>query len=133
MGKYKVDTDRTRVKKLAALAFIPVADVVPSFESVAIRFLHDKLPFLSYFEKNWIGAPVAGNRRLALNYSLHMWNVLDRSSTVITGSIKNVATRYMNYCTHILSTPYDLEVVGQSQEPASSNIEHNPEGREGLA
>ena len=99
LGKYKVDTDRTRVKKLAALAFIPVADVVPSFESVAIRFLHDKLPFLSYFEKNWIGAPVAGNRRLALNYSLHMWNVLDRSSTVITGSIQNVV---LEACRHSL-------------------------------
>ena len=34
MQKYKDDTNfRIRVKQLAALAFIPVADVIPAFES----------------------------------------------------------------------------------------------------
>ena len=34
MEKYKNDTDfRLRVKKLAALPFVPVADVVATFES----------------------------------------------------------------------------------------------------
>ena len=53
MGKYKVGTDFCiRVKKLAALAFVPLADVVPTFKSVATPFLQDGLPLLSYFEKN---------------------------------------------------------------------------------
>ena len=45
MQKYKDDTDfRIRVKKLAALAFIPVADVIPAFESLSTHFLQDELP-----------------------------------------------------------------------------------------
>ena len=79
--KYKGDLDfRIRVKKLAALAFIPVADVIPTFESLATTFLNDELPLLSYFEATWIGQSVAG-RRLPPIFSLHMWNVLDRAST----------------------------------------------------
>ena len=56
---------RIRAKKLTALAFIPVADVILTFESVATQFLQDERPLLSYFEKTWTGAPVAGNWHLA--------------------------------------------------------------------
>ena len=38
---------RIRVKCLAALAFLPVTDVIPAFESLAITFLNDELPLLS--------------------------------------------------------------------------------------
>ena len=79
--KYEQDYDfRMRVKKLAALAFVPVADVVAVFESLATTFLDDELRLLSYFETTWIGAP-AGGRRLPPLFPHHMWNVLDRSST----------------------------------------------------
>ena len=79
--KYSEDFDfKIRVKKLAALAFLPVADVIPVFESLETTFLNDELHILSYFEKTWIGAP-AGGRRLPPKFSLHMWNVHDRSST----------------------------------------------------
>ena len=96
MGNYKVDTEfRIIVKKLAALAFIPVAHVIPTFESIATQFLQDELPLLSYFEKTWIGAPVAGNRYLPPDLSIQMWNVLDRSSylvsTLQTGSCWKVS------------------------------------------
>ena len=48
MQKYKDDTDlRIRVKKLAVLAFIPVADVIPAFESLSTHFLQDELPLLA--------------------------------------------------------------------------------------
>ena len=70
---------RIRVKCLAALAFLPVTDVIPGFESLAIAFLNDELPHLSYFETTWIGQS-AGGRRLAHILPHQMWNVLDRTS-----------------------------------------------------
>jgi hypothetical protein len=82
MPKYTADLDfRIRVKQLAALAFIPVADVIPVFESLATTFHNDELVLLSYFESTWIGRPVPGGRRLPPLFPLHMWNLLDRSST----------------------------------------------------
>ena len=60
IGKCKVNTEfRFRLKKVDALACILVADVVPTFESVATQFLQDEVPLFSYFEKTWIGAHVA--------------------------------------------------------------------------
>ena len=82
MEKHKNDTDfRLRMKKLAALDFVPVADVVATFGSHAIQFLQDELPLLSYFERTWIEAPVTGNRRLDPEFSLQKWKALDRAST----------------------------------------------------
>ena len=50
MQKYKDDTDfRIRVKKLAALAFIPVADVIPAFESLSTQFLQERLGEVCYW------------------------------------------------------------------------------------
>ena len=79
--KYTNDTSfRIRVKKLAALAFIPVADLLPTFESLSMTFLVDELPLLHYFEATWIGLPVGG-RRLDPTFPHHMWNVHGRHST----------------------------------------------------
>ena len=70
------DTDfRIRVKKLAALAFIPVVDVIPAFESLSTHFLQDELPLLAYFEKTWIVT-----RRLTPDFPIQMWNALERSA-----------------------------------------------------
>ena len=45
MTKYLTDDDfKLRVKMLSALAFVPVSDVVPNFESLATTFLNDELP-----------------------------------------------------------------------------------------
>ena len=81
MTKYRDDPDfKLRVKKLAALAFVPVSDLVGVFESLATTFLQDELPLLHYFEKTWIGASVGG-RRLPPTYPHHMWNVLNRAAS----------------------------------------------------
>ena len=81
MQKYKDDTDfRIRVKKRAALAFIPVADVIPAFESLSTHFLQDELPLLAYFEKTWIETPVGATRRLTPDFPIQMWNALERSA-----------------------------------------------------
>ena len=84
------DPFKLRVKKLAALAFVPVSDVVACFESLAITFLADELTLLAYFEETWIGQSVRG-RRLPPTFPDHMWNVLDRSaagSTRTTNSLE---------------------------------------------
>ena len=102
--------------KLAGLAFISIVDFVPTFESVANK----SLPLLFCFEKTWNEAPVVGNRCLAPDFSLHVWNVLFGLPRDPPGQV----TPWRRTSTHILSTPNQLEAVGQSQE-------HNSEDREG--
>ena len=68
MPKYRQDDAFTlRVKKLAALAFIQVSDLVATFESLPTSFLNDELQLLAYFENTWIGQS-AGELPLNLQY-----------------------------------------------------------------
>ena len=66
---YKDDTDfRIKVKKLAALTFIPVADVIPAFESLSTQFLQDELPLLACIQDTLssraaLGLPLGRVRR----------------------------------------------------------------------
>ena len=54
--KYQQDENfRLNVKKLIALAFLPVSDVVTGFDLVAAEFDDNADDFLDYFEKTWIG------------------------------------------------------------------------------
>ena len=65
------------MKKLAALAFVPLSDIIPAYESLSTTFLPDELPILHYFESTWIGLTVGG-RRMAPAFPHVMWNVHDR-------------------------------------------------------
>ena len=71
---------RVNCKVPRCTGFLPVTDVIPAFESLAITFLNDELPLLSSFETTWIEQP-AGGRRLAPTFPHQMWNVSDRAST----------------------------------------------------
>ena len=53
------------IKKLIALAFVPVLDVIKAFDLIADDFDDDADDFLGYFEKTWIGEP---KKRGKLNY-----------------------------------------------------------------
>lgn len=56
--KYREDEYfRLNIKKLIALAFVPVGDVATAFDLVAELFDDDDDAdsLLDYFEKNWIG------------------------------------------------------------------------------
>ena len=54
--KYREDEYfRLNVKKLIALAFVPVDDVVTAFDLVAQQFDDDADDLIDYFEKTWIG------------------------------------------------------------------------------
>ena len=53
--KYRKDEYfRLNVKKLIALAFVPVDDVVTAFDLVAEQFDDDTNDLIDYFEKTWI-------------------------------------------------------------------------------
>ena len=43
------------IRKLLALAFVPVSDVVKAYELIVGDFSDDCDPFLDYFERTWIG------------------------------------------------------------------------------
>ena len=109
MQKYRQDGDfKLRVKKLAALAFLPVADVIPTFESLSTTFLADELPLLAYFERTWIGLP-AGGRRLPPMFDLHMWNVLDRASAGSTRTTNALESFHHTFNSLLLSTSHHLD------------------------
>ena len=80
MNKYQSDADlKMLIKKLAALAFIPLVDVVSVYEELADTFEDDEVPVLTYFESTWI-ENVIGRRgsRSPPHFSLKMWNVIGR-------------------------------------------------------
>ena len=53
--KYQEDDDfRSDIKKLIALAYLPIDDIIKGFDLVAAEFDDD---FLDYFKKTWIGEP----------------------------------------------------------------------------
>ena len=56
MPKYRQDDAfKLQVKKMAALAFIRVSDLVATLESLPTSFLNDELRLLAYFKNTWIG------------------------------------------------------------------------------
>jgi hypothetical protein len=56
--KYQEDKPfNCKVRKLLALAFVPILDVIKAFELVADDFDDDAEDLLDYFEKTWIGEP----------------------------------------------------------------------------
>ena len=70
-NKYQEDeTFRLNVKKLIALAFLPLSDVVAGFDLVAAVFDDDADDFIDYFEKTWIGEPTRRGKTFNLT-NLH--------------------------------------------------------------
>ena len=113
MTKYQMDDEfKLRVKMLAALAFVPVSDVISTYESLAVTFLDDELPLLSYFELAWIGQEVGGTgRRLPPMFSHHMWNVLDRAdsgSTRTTNALESFHHSFNSLLSCALPTVWKL-------------------------
>ena len=45
----------SQIRTLPALAFLPVADVIPTFEQIKIQCPAEGEPVLNYFEENYIG------------------------------------------------------------------------------
>ena len=93
MPKYQIDMGfRTRVKFLAALAFIPVLDLVAVYEALSTTFLADEISLLHYFESTCIGMGVGADGLIRDPAFPHqMWNVLnrhDQGSTRTTNALE---------------------------------------------
>ena len=86
MAKYQDDYDfRFRMKKLSALAFIPVEDLIMVYEALADTFEEDELELISYFEATWIVGVVGRRQRRTLaRFPAAMWNVAGRHFTAST-------------------------------------------------
>ncbi|CAF4923835.1 unnamed protein product, partial [Rotaria sp. Silwood1] len=78
--KYKEDECfRLNVKKLIALAIVPVGEVTSAFDLIADQFDDDANDLLDYFEKTWIGEPKRrGTGRNKPQFDHKLWNIHDR-------------------------------------------------------
>ena len=82
-ARYREDDDFAfNIRMLAALAFVPVAEVVSSFEMLLNEEFfvtnYDLLEgLIAYFEDTWIGRPRGAGERRAPRFSLSLWNVYD--------------------------------------------------------
>ncbi|CAF4796187.1 unnamed protein product, partial [Rotaria sp. Silwood2] len=66
-------------KRLIALAFVPLVDVVKALELLENEFDDDADEFMYYFEKTWIGeCKRRGTGRKRPQFSHELWNVYDR-------------------------------------------------------
>ncbi|XP_022162942.1 uncharacterized protein LOC111028558 [Myzus persicae] len=80
--KYISDADfALNIKQLMALAFIPVPDVVDTFDELMSQsfFVDEELlrPLTDYFEDTWIGRPTRQRFRWPPTFSLDLWNQYD--------------------------------------------------------
>ncbi|KAI0981440.1 hypothetical protein GJ496_002342 [Pomphorhynchus laevis] len=81
-GNYKEDPEfACYVKCFQALAFVPVEDVISSFEILVQEASYAELEglhlFIDYFEDTWIGTNQRGQRRDP-RYEIKSWNCLHR-------------------------------------------------------
>ena len=72
---------RYHMKYLGALAFVPVEDVIPTYEIILhSKFYTENMPilssFLQYYEETWIGIKVRSRRRIPF-FQLSTWNVFE--------------------------------------------------------
>ncbi|CAF1136196.1 unnamed protein product [Adineta steineri] len=73
------DKFRMNVKKLLALAFVPVSDVVKGYALIVDDFDDEDNPLLDYFERVWVGKKKGrGIQRYQPKFSLQLWNMYER-------------------------------------------------------
>jgi hypothetical protein len=93
------DKFRMNVKKLMALAFLPVSDVTKGYSTIVDDFDDEDYALLDYFERVWVGQKkgrgswsfnciysmcliicniYSGNQRSKPRFSLHLWNTYER-------------------------------------------------------
>lgn len=77
--RYETDADfALKMRLLAAIAFVPTADVVRAFEMLCDENIlpPEAQPVMDYFEDTWIGRPHRRRRRPPL-FSHDMWNCVE--------------------------------------------------------
>ena len=65
-----------QIRMIPAVAFVPLADVIPTFEELKAIMPNRATPVLDYFERNYIGQPHQnGNGRAQPLFAPELWNV----------------------------------------------------------
>jgi hypothetical protein len=65
-----------QIRCLPALAFLPIADIIPTFEQIKCQFPAEGEPFLTYFEQNYIGVKSQSSRRRKMpKFDISLWDV----------------------------------------------------------
>ena len=77
--KYRTDLDfALQIRHLAALAYVPEAEVIPSFENLDSQYYTENegflQPLINYFEDIWIGRMDRRNRRCQPLFPISLWN-----------------------------------------------------------
>ena len=88
--RYQSDAEcALQVRIVAALAFVPVADVVNSFEELQDKVQSHSTPVLDYFEDNYIGIKL---RRARANppFAHAVWNVHERAEQELPRTNNNI-------------------------------------------
>ena len=101
------------MKKLIALAFVPVGEIATVFDLVAAQFNDDADDLLDYFERIWIGEP-----RRRGNFC-HSWNI------ILTRWICLGADRKKPLFDHKLWNIHDRVIVAVSHSNNSVEGWHN--------
>ncbi|CAF2977509.1 unnamed protein product [Rotaria sp. Silwood2] len=82
---------RLNLKKLIALAFVPLDQVITGFDLIYDQFDDDADDLLDYFEKTWIGEKRRrGTGRKKPQFDHKLWNVYDRVIATVTQSNNSV-------------------------------------------
>ena len=89
-GRYRDDTDfYLKVRMVAALAFVPLDQVITAFEELQQHLGDDYEVVLDYFEDNYIGRQRRVNRR-APRFAHAMWNMHTRAEDELPKTNNNV-------------------------------------------
>ena len=96
------ETFSNNVKMLAALAFIPLNDVINAFVTVVAQMPEQLDPIIDYFENNYIGVMHRRGRRRP-RFPLELWNVNNRVEEEIPKTNNNVEADHRHLQVAILS------------------------------
>lgn len=117
--KYQEDEIfRLNVKRLIALAFLPLANVATGFDLVTGEFDDDADDLLDYFEKTWIGEPKRRGKKFIINFlTSHLflkgigrkkpqfehtlWNIYDRVVADLPRSNNSVEGWHSAFATRV--------------------------------
>lgn len=71
---------RTYIKMMSATAFLPADQVIDGFQALCTSEGYDGTldPIFDYFENNYIGRPLANNRRRLARFPIESWNAFSR-------------------------------------------------------
>ncbi|CAF3339785.1 unnamed protein product [Rotaria socialis] len=139
------------VKKLIALAFVPVVDVVKAFELLESEFDDNADELISYFEKTWIGERkrrgniinqmlllitkfFSVNGRKIPQFTHELWNVYDRVVADLPRSNNAIEGCHNAFANRVLTAhptiPKLTDKIRREQSKFEIDIEQSRQGHE---